>query len=151
QLSQYMSTPTTTHHQAGFRVLRYLKGSPGMGLFFAAHGTPQLCAFSDSDWARCRDTRRSITGFSVYFATLYCDNHSTIQIASNPVFHGRTKHIEIDCHIVRQKVNDGLIKLLLISSSMQLVDIFTKALSLAIFQGFCFKLGMMNIHSKLAG
>lgn len=173
-----------------------------MGLFFAAHGTPQLCAFSDSDWARCRDTRRSITGFSVYFgssliswhskkqstvsrssseaeyralastacelqwlmfllqdfrvsfiqpATLYCDNHSTIQIASNPVFHERTKHIEIDCHIVRQKVNDGLIKLLLISSSMQLADIFTKALSLAIFQGFCFKLGMMNIHSKLAG
>ena len=202
QLSQYMATPTETHLQAAFRILRYLKGTPDSGLFFAATGTPQLWAFSDSDWAGCKDSRKSTTGYLVYLgsslvswqskkqstvsrssskaeyralasttcelqwltfllqdfratftqpATLYCDYQSAIQIATNPVFHERTKHIEIDCHIVRQKLNSGLIKLLPVSSSLQLADIFTKALTPTIFQHFCNKLGMMNIHSQLEG
>jgi len=69
QLSQYMLAPTTTHLQAAFRILRYLKGSPGSGLFFAANGTPQLRAFSDSDWAGCKDSRKSTTGFLVYLSS----------------------------------------------------------------------------------
>ena len=63
QLSQYMAHPTSAHSQAAFRILRYLKGSPGSGIFLATHGTLQLKAFSDSDWAGCRDTQRSIIGF----------------------------------------------------------------------------------------
>ena len=197
-----MANPTSTHSQAAFRVLRYLKSSPGSGIFFVAHGDLTLKAFNDSDWAGCRDTRRSITGFVVYLgesliswrskkqstvsrssseaeyralasttcelqwlsyllhdfrvlflqpATLFCDNQSAIQIASNPVFHERTKHIEIDCHIVRDKVNAGLLKLIPVSSSMQLADIFTKPLTPVVFQGLCSKLGMKNIHSQLEG
>jgi len=49
QLSQYMSSPTSAHLQAAYRVLRYLKGTPGSGIFLSATGTPQLRAFSDSD------------------------------------------------------------------------------------------------------
>ena len=67
------------------------------------------------------------------------------------MFHEHTKHIEIDYHIICHKVNLGLIKLLPVSTSLQLADIFTKALSPAIFQNLCNKLGMLNIHSQLEG
>lgn len=41
-------------------------------------------------------------------ATVYCDNRLAIQIATNQVFHERTKHIEINCHIIWEKINNGL-------------------------------------------
>jgi len=59
-------------------------------------------------------------------ALLYYDNQSTIQIVSNQVFHERIKRIEIDCHVVREKVNQALLKLLPITSSLQAADIFAK-------------------------
>jgi len=57
---------------------------------------------------------------------LYCDNDSTRYIAANPVFHEHTKHIEIDSHIVREKLKKGLIHLLPISTTGQLMGIQNK-------------------------
>ncbi|CAJ2678277.1 unnamed protein product [Trifolium pratense] len=201
QLRQFLDAPTSLHFKAAHKVLRYLKGNPGTGLFFPRNSSLQLSGFSDADWGGCPDSRRSITGYCFFIgqslvcwkskkqltvskssseaeyralasttcelqwltyllrdlqihtdklSTLYCDSQSALHIASNPVFHERTKHIDIDCHIVREKLQGGLMKLLPITGYNQIADIFTKALHPANFHRLFAKLGLLNIFQASA-
>ena len=59
---------------------------------------------------------------------IHCDNLSSIQLAKNPVFHARTKHIEVHYHYIRERVLAGDIDLVYVSTEEQVADIFTKAL-----------------------
>lgn len=74
--------------------------------------------------------------------TLNCDNMSALHIANNPVFHERTKHIEVDCHFTRDKVMEGLLQLTYLPTQSQIADVFTKILPSAQFQQLLSKLGM---------
>ncbi|GLT71533.1 hypothetical protein SLA2020_435440 [Shorea laevis] len=65
--------------------------------------------------------------------TLWCDNVGATYLTANPIFHARTKHIEIDVHFVREKVTNGALVVKFISSKDQLADLFTKALPTARF------------------
>ena len=76
--------------------------------------------------------RMLLKDFSVFLSNpsiLWCDNVLALTIASNPVFHARTKHIEVDYHFVHERVLRHDFQVKFIASQDQLVDILTKGLA----------------------
>ena len=78
---------------------------------------------------------------------LHCDNVAAINIANNPVLFDRTKHVEIDKFFIKEKIDNGVLKLEHIKSCNQLADCFTKGLGPTENESICNKMGMTNIFS----
>lgn len=179
KLCQYSSAPHLPHLHAVYRVLEYVKGTIGRGLFYSSEADLTLKGFADADWASCQESRRSTTDFTMFVGSsliswrskkqptvscssaeaeyralalatcemmwlcqllcdlriynlptlvLYSDSTTSIYIATNPVFHERTKHIELDCHMVREKLDKSLLRTLHVRTDDQVADILTKPL-----------------------
>ncbi|KAG7558923.1 Ribonuclease H-like superfamily [Arabidopsis thaliana x Arabidopsis arenosa] len=125
-LAQFMQKPQLDHWEAALRLVRYLKGCPGQSILLSSKSDLQLTGFSDSDHAGCQ---------------------SALHIASNPVFQERTKHIEADCHFIRDELTAGNLAFSHISTTVQPADIFTKALGCQQFRFLRDKLGVCNLHA----
>lgn len=196
-LSQFLSSPKQIHYDAALRVIRYVKGTVGQGIFLPVDGELSLDAYCDSDWGGCPMTRRSRSGYLIKLGgapvswrtkkqsvvsrssaeaeyramastvseiiwlrwlldelgvrqhgptRLYCDNQAARHIARNPVFHERTKHVEMDCYFVRERVESREVEPCSIATSHQIADIFTKALGSDQLRFLAVKLGVRNLH-----
>lgn len=200
-LSQFMHAPKSSHMDMALKIVKYLKGTPGLGIFMPSKKDFQLTAFCDSDWALCPMSRRSLTGFCIKLGgsliswrtkkqatvsrssseaeyramatavceivwlygllgdlwmivprpiPLYCDNEAVVHIANNPIFHERTKHIEIDCHFIREKQQRGLIQTRSIQTNDQPADLLTKALGSKQHNYLLSKLGVFDVYKSPA-
>jgi hypothetical protein len=78
---------------------------------------------------------------------LYCDNKAACDIAHNPVQHDRTKHVEVDRHFIKEKLEEKLIEVPHVRSQDQLADILTKALSNHAFSAILSEIGMSDIYA----
>ena len=75
---------------------------------------------------------------------IYCDNQSCIKLIENPVFHYKSKHIEINYNYIQDMVQRGVVKLQYVPTEEQVVDVLTKPLSRVKFEYFRDKLGVVR-------
>ncbi|KAD4887930.1 hypothetical protein E3N88_20003 [Mikania micrantha] len=148
-LSQFVADPRQPHMDAVHRVLRYLKGTPGQGVLLPRQGGCTLTAYCDSDSLGCSYSRKSRTGYllllggapiswktkkqsDVSRSSAEAEYRSMASTVSEVLWVRwlltETKHVEMDCHFVRERVESLEIEPLHIATSMQIVDLFTKGL-----------------------
>ncbi|WMV54463.1 hypothetical protein MTR67_047848 [Solanum verrucosum] len=77
----------------------------------------------------------------------FCDNNFAIHIAQNPVQRDRTKHVEVDCHFIREKLDQKIIQFPYVKSINLLADVLTKAVPGKLFHEAIDKLGMIDIYA----
>ena len=84
-------------------------------------------------------------------AMMYCDNKAAISISHNPVHHDRTKHVEVDRHFIKEKIEQWEICLTYVSSKSQIVAVLTKGMPIEECGNYVNKLGMIDIYAQLEG
>ncbi|KAE8705531.1 hypothetical protein F3Y22_tig00110422pilonHSYRG00020 [Hibiscus syriacus] len=165
-LIQFIYSPRLPYMTALKHLLAYIKQSSGLGFLFPVHSSVHLVSCKSKKQAivsrsSCKAEYRAmavttcklvwltslLSSFHIFidFIRLYCDNQAAINLTTNQVFHERTKHIEVDCHFLLDKVKTGFLKLFHVRSSDQLTDVFTKTLRAPMHRDFIAKLGLLNI------
>ncbi|RVW74376.1 Retrovirus-related Pol polyprotein from transposon TNT 1-94 [Vitis vinifera] len=152
-----------------YGILRYLKTTLGKGIFFGKNEKRGVEAYTDVDWASSIDDRKSTIGYYTFVwgnlvtwskkqnvvprssaeaeYRALAQGTSVISIAYNPVHHDRTKHVEVDKHFIKERIENGVICMTYVPTTQQIGDILTKGLSKQSFEDLVDKLGMMDIYS----
>ncbi|GJU71030.1 putative ribonuclease H-like domain-containing protein [Tanacetum coccineum] len=146
----FQVTPKSSHLYAVKRIFRYLKRQPKLSPWYPRDSPFDLEAFSDSDYAGASLDRKSTIGeyvaaanccgqvfwiqnqmldygYNLMNTNIYIDNESTICIVKNPVYHSKTKHIEIRHHFIRDSYEKKLIQVIKIYTDKNVADLLTKA------------------------
>ncbi|CAM8953608.1 unnamed protein product [Rhodiola kirilowii] len=168
QCARFQAEPRESHVKAVKRILRYLKGTEKLVMWYPRVKSLGLEGYSDADFDGDRTDRKSTSEAEYVAAAAFCaqilwlrnqlsdfnlhfnqvpilyDNTSAISIAKNPVQHGKTKHIEIKHHFLRDCVEKELVTINFCRSEDQVADIFTKALHREAFEKLRMELGLMN-------
>ena len=84
---------------------------------------------------------------SPFLMSMHYDNQAGIFIANNSTFHECTKHSDIDCHYIQDKVMSEVISTPHVTSSHQLADVFTKSVAWISYDATCTKLGMFDLYA----
>ncbi|GJY20111.1 putative reverse transcriptase, RNA-dependent DNA polymerase [Tanacetum coccineum] len=144
--ARFQVTPKVSHLYAVKRIFKYLKGQPKLGLWYPKDSPFDLEAYTDSDYADQTIVSNSTTeaeywiqnqkldyGYNFMNTKIFIDNESTICIVKNPVFHSKTKHIEIRHHFIRDSNKKKLIQMIKIHTNHNVADLLTKALDVGRF------------------
>ncbi|GKE28382.1 NSP-interacting kinase 1-like protein [Tanacetum coccineum] len=140
-----MPAPDKYRRLAAIHLLKYLKGTVSKGLFYPIQPLLKTKKKATVSRSSTEVEYRSMTTTTceliwltyllkdLYIPvkvpiTLFCDNKAAQQIEVNPCYHDRTKHLDIDCHFTRDKVQEGFLQTTYIPTYLQLADIMTKAL-----------------------
>ncbi|XP_074373648.1 uncharacterized protein LOC141713995 [Apium graveolens] len=136
------------HLNAAKKILRYVKGTLNYGLIYLKDSANNaITGFSDSDLAgNIEDRKRSDIGLVI----LYFDNRSAIDLAKNFVFHGRSKHIDIRYHFIRECVEHEEIVIKHVRTEEQRADVLTKAMSIVKFELMRKLPGVKNLNKKMS-
>ncbi|WVZ84103.1 LOW QUALITY PROTEIN: hypothetical protein U9M48_031166 [Paspalum notatum var. saurae] len=170
--ARFQADPKESHLSVVKRILRYLKHTPSIDLWYLKGASFELLGYSDLDFAGCRDEHKSTSGgcyllgrslvswsskkqnfikqtlldYGVKLSRvpLLCDNESAVKLTNNLVQHSRTKHIDIRHHFIRDHVAKGDIQLRNVGTKEQLADIFTKPLDESTFHRLRSELNMLD-------
>ncbi|RVW47997.1 Retrovirus-related Pol polyprotein from transposon RE1 [Vitis vinifera] len=142
--------------KAAKRVLRYLRGTIDFRIFYRKGGDDELVAYTDSDYAGDLEDRRApqavwlkrvlgkLDQNQSRSCVIQCDSSSAIKLSKNPVMHGRSKHIDVHFHFLRDLTKDGSVELVYCDTQEQLADIMTKPLKLNTFVKLRGQLGVCS-------
>ncbi|MCO5552545.1 hypothetical protein L7F22_006057 [Adiantum nelumboides] len=148
-VSQFMQLPRKPHLDAVKRILS--KKQPTVALATSTEAEYRGAANAAYEVALLEMLLQDLEMQVQDAIVIYHDNLNSIQLAWNPVFHARTKHIEVHYHFIRERVLDGDIDLAYIGTEDQVADLFTKALSVEKLRRFRGMLGLWDMALSLRG
>nr|KYP46623.1 Copia protein [Cajanus cajan] len=168
-VSQFMQAPHIDHWNVVLRILRYIKRLQDKDYYMrtkeiiefldtvikkqnvvaqsSVEAEYQAMALITCEFIRIKQLIQELRFCEDHPMKLYCDNQAALHIASDPVFHERTKHIEVDCHFGREKLLSKEIITEFVNSSEQLADVMTNSLRGPRIQFLCSKLGSYNLYA----